>query len=129
MPQLDKVTFITQLFWLIIFFSLLFWYVNYILVPTISKNLKYRKLLLGKYQSTVNSIEDKQNNILKDFDTHIIYFITKMYSSFKHEVLEQEKFLNDKLFIKNISKESSISNIFNNYKYNHNIYSLRKGCI
>lgn len=129
MPQLDKVTFLSQIFWLIVFFSILFWYVNNYLVPTIARNLKYRKILLSKFQNEISDLEIKKTNLLVNFDKNFVFFSKKIKENFKKESNEQELLLNNKLFLENLSKVFPAINLFNNYKFNHNIYLLRKGCI
>jgi hypothetical protein len=56
MPQFDTFSFLSQLFWLFSFFSLILLFLNYYLLPVISTILKVRNstLLLKKF-STVTS--------------------------------------------------------------------------
>lgn len=129
MPQLDKVTFISQLFWLILFFGLLFIYVNFYLVPTVAKNLKYRKRLLSNVQTNVVFLEKKQHGVLVTFDSDVLSLIRILIQSFKTDVLEQEILLKNKLFVTDMAKTISVVETFNSYKYNNEIYNLRKGCI
>ena len=129
MPQLDKVTYLSQLFWLIIFFSFLFWYISGSVIPTIAKNLKYRKLLLSSFQSKVMLFEKKQSNILNQFDFDFLNLTKKIFEFFKADVSDQEILLNTKLFMKDMSKTLSVIHVFNKVKYSHSIYNLRKGCI
>ena len=52
MPQLNPESFSSQLFWLLIFFTFLFFIVNSIFIPKIKKfEIKEMKLLINFYQN------------------------------------------------------------------------------
>lgn len=69
MPQLDKVTFYSQIFWLlIIFFSLHFVFLKTVL-PKIASSLKYRNYIISSYTKVQQETFLERNkliNIQKD---------------------------------------------------------------
>ena len=79
MPQLDKVTFLSQFFWLC-FFYLGFYYVlvKYFL-PKISRILALRKRKLSLSQEGIQSVHDEGKNIRSSSDT----ILSKAFSASK----------------------------------------------
>ncbi len=50
MPQLDKLSWFSQIFWLLIILFLLYFYLIYFFLPTVSSTLKFRNKLLALLQ-------------------------------------------------------------------------------
>jgi hypothetical protein len=64
MPQLDKFSFSSQIFWLIIiFFSLHYFFLRDVL-PRIAASLKYRHHILKSYSGVLNSVSTEKSKIL-----------------------------------------------------------------
>lgn len=58
MPQLDKVTFVSQLFWLFLCFFILFIVLREFILPLLFKNLKLRNHITSRAYSSMLSNED-----------------------------------------------------------------------
>jgi len=62
MPQLEMVTYMSQLFWLFVFFTLYYAITTKYTLPTVSASLKTRKKFLAAYSSDISSsdLEEKE---------------------------------------------------------------------
>lgn len=68
MPQLDKVTFLSQFFWLCVFF-LGFYVVSLkYFLPQMSRILKYRKKRLSQSHQGVNTTQEENKNVRNSTD-------------------------------------------------------------
>jgi hypothetical protein len=88
MPQLDKFSFSSQIFWLIIIFFALHYFFLRDVLPRIAASLKYRHHILKSYAGVLNSVSTEKSKILESQrDTFIapirsvqVYlFITNQY--------------------------------------------------
>jgi hypothetical protein len=79
MPQLDILAFSTQIFWLLIIFSCLFWVMQVFVIPTIMLILKIRNYKLSSMQLLVKKLI-KQNLILQK---NFILFSDKLVPAIK----------------------------------------------
>ena len=69
MPQLDKVTFLSQFFWLCVFY-LGFYYIIYkYFLPKISRILALRKKKMSLSQQGVSSLQQENIQVGKNFET------------------------------------------------------------
>lgn len=116
MPQLDNVTFLSQIFWCFITFSLLYFIVLKNILPNIAKVLKIRKKLFDYYNSLFNNINIINNNyiIVKSSDLSNMFFIFNKNMNDYNEVY------------KNINNNSYISNNIKNYSLLNIIKKLSK---
>nr|NP_066328.1 ATP synthase F0 subunit 8 [Malawimonas jakobiformis]AAG13695.1 ATP synthase F0 subunit 8 [Malawimonas jakobiformis] len=105
MPQLDNVTFLSQIFWCFITFSLLYFIVLKNILPNIAKVLKIRKKLFDYYNSLFNNINTINNNyiVFKSSDISNLFFIINKNINDYNEIY------------KNINNNSYISNNIRNY--------------
>lgn len=60
MPQLDNLIILSQIFWLILIFSIFYFIVTYYFLPTILKSIKVRKYFL-EYNTYLNFSLTKKN--------------------------------------------------------------------
>lgn len=105
MPQLDNVTFLSQIFWCFITFSLLYFIVLKNILPNIAKVLKIRKKLFDYYNSLFNNINTINNNyiVFKSSDISNLFFIINKNINDYNEIY------------KNINNNSYISSNIRNY--------------
>lgn len=76
MPQLDLMHFFSQFFWFSIVFTILFFYINFNILPLLVKILKYRSKKLNLLSKRIN---DSKKNMIK------LYFLYDniIFNSFK----------------------------------------------
>ena len=72
MPQLDPKYWISQIFWLIISFSVLFIVLSKFILPNISSNLENRKSQILDNIETADMQKKESENKLKEFDNIIL---------------------------------------------------------
>jgi len=129
MPQLDKVSYFTQLFYFIIVFGITIVFVNYFVIPSIFKNLKFRYYLIKELQNSTESIENKKNSILSNLDSDILTYTKKLNTYLTNNIITDNSGLIE-LYNKNIvDTRKIVTDRLDSYKYNHQLFNLRKGCI
>nr|YP_007890777.1 ATP synthase F0 subunit 8 [Seculamonas ecuadoriensis]AGH24472.1 ATP synthase F0 subunit 8 [Seculamonas ecuadoriensis] len=72
MPQLDKVTYFSQFFWLLVFFLSFYVICLKIILPSISTILKIRTKKIDSMSSEMNVLKEEQNSILSTYDTVLL---------------------------------------------------------
>ena len=129
MPQLNPEFFISQLFWLVVFFSFLLFFLWKVSLPriakviekrqnTIDENLSYAKELQEQAQKIENKINNQINQAKQDTDDQIKKTISSLQDDVASKLTVLDKDLEDKISksekeimknrdneIKNIDKE------------------------
>nr|YP_007890569.1 ATP synthase F0 subunit 8 [Histiona aroides]AGH24063.1 ATP synthase F0 subunit 8 [Histiona aroides] len=72
MPQLDKVTFFSQYFWLVIFFLTFYFFVLKIALPTIVTIFKVRKRKIQLMATEVTNLKKEESSILSNYDAVLV---------------------------------------------------------
>lgn len=73
MPQLDKITYSSQIFWCLITFSTIYVVLLRNVLPNIAKILKIRKKLINNYEDILNSLKkEKKENIVSNMYANVI---------------------------------------------------------
>lgn len=72
MPQLDTVTFLPQVFWLLLIFTVYFLLVDTKVIPTLSTVLKVRSKKFNHQQELVNSFGDENNSLQNEYKTTFV---------------------------------------------------------
>lgn len=72
MPQLDKVTFFSQYFWLVIFFLTFYFFVLKVALPTIVTIFKVRKRKIQLMAAEVTNLKKEESSILSNYDAVLI---------------------------------------------------------
>lgn len=129
MPQLDKVSYFTQLFYFIIVFGITIIFVNYFVIPSIFKNLKFRYYLIKELQNSTESIEQKKNSILSSLDSDILTYTKKLNTYLTSNIITDNSNLTELYNKSIIDTRKIVTDRLDNYKYNHQLFNLRKGCI
>nr|AML60642.1 ATP synthase F0 subunit 8 [Moramonas marocensis] len=68
MPQLDKVTFFSQFFWLLVFFLSFYLLSLKIILPSISTLLKIRKKKIDRIHSDIRLLKGEESGLSEDHD-------------------------------------------------------------
>ncbi len=68
MPQLDAITFATQIFWLLLLFVSFYFFVLKHILPNILLNLKVRQTALEQLESTNSSLHTESISTLENFN-------------------------------------------------------------
>lgn len=127
MPQLDTLTFLSQLIYTLLFFFLVLLVVAYYIIPSIYKQLRIRNLIIEEINKDINrvssqeekSTEAYEKSILTNlavFNTHLLESISKnaeINSLYSNEICNNRKIVTEKV---------------DEYKYNHPLFLLREKC-
>lgn len=68
MPQLDKVTFMSQLFWLIVVFGSFYLFIWKSLLPSISQIFKVRQKKMDSNQLGSNTYKEEEVSVTESYD-------------------------------------------------------------
>ena len=71
MPQFNAETFPSQLFWLVITFTLLYLFINFLVLPRIRDNLRLRKNKISNDIERAELIKSNIEKIVKDYEFKI----------------------------------------------------------
>lgn len=119
MPQLDKLSFATQYFWLTIFFFVLYFLANNFFINLVFKSLKLRSIIYKIwyffiYKFDYINYETKLRSLnLNTFSSsyYTLYsniiptvFLSKVINSFKDITKEQPQQINSSDFLENLDK-------------------------
>ena len=124
MPQFDKITFFTQIFWLFFFFSSFYLIFLKVFLPKLSSVLKARTKKLQKGSEGVANFIEEQNNVIENFNFSIeqisLVVKTSMDES-KQKMNFWSKSLLSSLNDKNLNKSN---NSMERILYKQNLYTL-----
>jgi len=124
MPQFDKITFFTQIFWLFFFFSSFYLIFLKVFLPKLSSVLKARTKKLQKGSEGVANFIEEQNNVIENFNFSIeqISFVVKTsMDESKQKMNFWSKSLLSSLNDKNLNKSN---NSMERILYKQNLYTL-----
>lgn len=128
MPQLDKVTYFTQVVYFAITMIACILYINYFVIPTVFKNVKFRYYLIQTLSQNIDNVNSRKEAISATYDSDISFFIKKIYSSLNNIILSSDEYLNTNKKKYIISDRTLVTERLNDYKNNHQIFNLRKEC-
>nr|YP_007890644.1 ATP synthase F0 subunit 8 [Jakoba bahamiensis]AGH24138.1 ATP synthase F0 subunit 8 [Jakoba bahamiensis] len=121
MPQLDKVTYLSQFFWLVFFFFSFYLILLKTMLPKIVTILKIRKKKIDSIFSEIHSYKKEESNILSNYDSLLKVSFSKSKSSIDTAATEGNNWVNSNLDTLN---KKSFSNA--NQQYLTSIYNLGK---
>ena len=121
MPQLDKVTFLSQFFWLCVLF--LGFYIMSIkhFLPQMSRVLKYRKKRLNQSHQGVDTMQEENNKVRHSTDQLLESGLKNSKEVFKQNLQRTESWLTEYASDTNQTKLKDT-----NYNYLH---SLGESCL
>lgn len=73
MPQFDVSTFHSQIFWLVVSFSLLYLFVSLVIAPSVSKTLDLRSSFIEENLKEAEEINKKLDNLSEKFDDEMLH--------------------------------------------------------
>ena len=95
MPQLDKVTFLSQFFWLCFFYIGFYFLILKFFLPKMSLILKLRKNKLAGSQDNVNNLQQENRKIKTNYETLFTTALTTSKNAFNTNFKRIEKWLNN----------------------------------
>ena len=93
MPQLDKVTFLSQFFWLCFFYIGFYFLVLKFFLPKMTRILKLRKNKLSYSQQGVTSLQKENNKISTSYETLLENGLNTSRTAFNDNFKRTEKWL------------------------------------
>ena len=95
MPQLNPESFSSQIFWLLVSFSILFFIVHFFLLPKLKKIREKREELVNNYLSQTQKLNQQIDNIIAKIDKELNDAKTSFNYKIKEE-LEKNKIVFEK---------------------------------
>ena len=95
MPQLDKVTFLSQFFWLCFFYIGFYFLILKFFLPKMTRILKLRKNKLSSSQEGVTSLQQENDKIRTSYETLLANGLSASRSAFNESFQRTEKWLQD----------------------------------
>lgn len=105
MPQLDNVTYLSQIFWTFLTFSSIYFILLKKILPHIAKVFKLRIKLINYYKGLFNDINSLNNNYILDKSNDIIQIFT----------LNNKKVIEYNNGINSLSNDLFLQNYLRNY--------------
>ncbi len=95
MPQLNPESFSSQIFWLLVSFSILFFIIHFFLLPKLKKIREKREEIVNNYLSQTQKLNQQIDNIIAQIDKELNDAKTSFNYKIKEE-LEKNKIVFDK---------------------------------
>ena len=119
MPQFDTKGFPSQIFWLILTFSILYILVTWVLLPRIRENIRLRKNKISNNLERAEAIKNDIEKMIKEYDLKIIEAKDNVSNMIKKSVLKSNDEFNNQVNIvkKQIEiKQKDVEKRLNTYK-------------
>jgi F-type H+-transporting ATPase subunit b len=113
MPQLDTVTFLSQIFWLVIIFGFFYLIVLTHILPAISRILKVRKKKLEHNKNAMYALGDEKGDTLTGYDKILSQGLEVSRNSLAKSSQLGDAWVSSSL--KDINKEGSMLNSNTSY--------------
>lgn len=94
MPQLDKITFLSQFFWLSFFYLGFYFLIYKYFLPKMSRTLKFRKRRMNTSQEGVTSMGEESDKVGSGYQTLLSTGLTTCKSVFNQNFKGAEDWLN-----------------------------------
>jgi F-type H+-transporting ATPase subunit b len=119
MPQFNAKSFPSQIFWLVITFSILYFMVTWVLLPRIRENIRLRKNKVSNNLERSEAIKNDIEKMIKEYDLKIYEAKENVSSMIKKSVLKSaDEFKNHVNIVKKQMeiKQKEVENNLSNYK-------------
>lgn len=93
MPQLDKVTYLSQVFWLFVMFFSFYIIILKWMLPTIVTILKLRKNKIDSDSQRVGGLEIEEKNIIEDYNLLLKHSFSEAQSVLKGTMSDSNEWL------------------------------------
>nr|QES94803.1 ATP synthase F0 subunit 8 [Trebouxia lynnae] len=94
MPQLDKITFFSQFFWLSFFYLGFYFLILKYFLPKMSRTLKFRKRRMNNSQQNVTSMGEESDKVGTSYQALLSTGLTTCKSVFNQNFKEAEDWVN-----------------------------------
>lgn len=101
MPQLDKITFFSQFFWLSFFYLGFYFLIYKYFLPKMSRALKFRKRRMNNSQQGVTGMAEESDKVGSSYQTLLSTGLTTCKSVFNQNFKGAEDWLNNTVSIAN----------------------------
>ena len=112
MPQLDKVTFLSQFFWLCFFYIGFYFLILKFFLPKMTRILKLRKNKLSSSQEGVTSLQQENDKIRISYETLLANGLSASRGAFNESFQRTEKWLQDMVENNNKTHFKSINKAY-----------------
>ena len=113
MPQLDTITFLSQIFWLIIIFGFFYLTILNNILPSISRILKTRKKKLKHNKNAMYSLGDEKGETLSGYDSLLSEILEVSSKGLGSSLQKGDTWMNSSLT--DINKDSDFLNSNTSY--------------
>jgi len=121
MPQLDSISYLSQVFWLIFFFLLFYSIVMYSILPNLYKSIRIRQRKLELLESQKGNMKGEESSILNTFDQSLADSLSQSRKSLETSIVETNQWIDSNLKMINESKLNQPNKI-----YLESVYELAK---
>lgn len=101
MPQLDKITFFSQFFWLSFFYLGFYFLIYKYFLPKMSRALKFRKRRMNNSQQGVTSMAEESDKVGSSYQALLSTGLTTCKSVFNQNFKGAEEWLNNTVSVAN----------------------------
>ena len=101
MPQLDKISFFSQFFWLSFFFLGFYFLIYKYFLPKMSRTLKFRKRRMNNSQQGVTSMGEESDKVENSYQALLSTGLTTCKSVFNQNFKGAEEWLNNTVSVAN----------------------------
>ena len=121
MPQLDKITFFSQFFWLSFFYLFFYFFIYKYFLPKMSRALKFRKRRMNNSQQGVTSMAEESYKVGNSYQALLSTGLTTCKTVFSQNFKTAEEWLNNTVSTANQTKLKKTNTAY--------IFSLGERCI
>ena len=112
MPQLDKITFLSQFFWLSFFYLGFYFLIYKYFLPKMSRTLKFRKRRMNTSQEGTTSMEEESQKVASSYQTLLSTGLTTCKSVFNQNLKGAEDWLNNTVSQANQTKYKNTNKLY-----------------
>ena len=112
MPQLDKVTFLSQFFWLCFFYLGFYFLILKFFLPKMSRILKLRKSKLSSSQENVTILHKENDKVRTNYETLLSNGFSTSRSAFNENFHRTDNWLNEVVVTTNQNHSKAMNKSF-----------------
>ena len=112
MPQLDKITFLSQFFWLSFFYLGFYFLIYKYFLPKMSRTLKFRKRRMNTSQEGTTNMEEESQKVKSSYQTLLSTGLTTCKSVFNQNFKGAEDWLNNTVSQANQTKYKNTNQMY-----------------
>nr|YP_007890685.1 ATP synthase F0 subunit 8 [Jakoba libera]AGH24179.1 ATP synthase F0 subunit 8 [Jakoba libera] len=93
MPQLNSLTYFSQVFWLVLFFCAFYAVLMYLILPTLYRTMRLRQRKLQVMQSAKGNLKQEESQILNAFDQSLALSLAQSRKSLQDAILQTNQWI------------------------------------